>query len=79
MILEVLWIFVVLIEVVDGALLTRPHEDFMIGVSEMVSETTSKVPSAEYKDFASLGWRIRWHPESRAVYVRVSNGSIDRV
>jgi hypothetical protein len=48
MVLEILWILVVLIEVVDDVLLTRPHEDFMIGVSEMVSETTSKVASAEY-------------------------------
>jgi hypothetical protein len=39
---------VVLIEVVDDVLLARPHEDFMIRVSEMVSETTSKVSSAEY-------------------------------
>jgi hypothetical protein len=47
MALEILRVFVVLIEVVDDALLTRPHGDFMIRVSEMVSETTSKVPSAE--------------------------------
>jgi len=55
-VLEIMWVFVVLIEIVDDAPLTRPHKNFVIRVSEVVSETTSKVSSAEYEDFALWGW-----------------------
>jgi hypothetical protein len=48
MVLEILWVFVVLIEELDNALLTRPHENFMFRISEMVRETRSKVTSAEH-------------------------------
>ena len=48
MVLEILWIFVVLIEIVDDALLTRPHKNFMVGISEVVRETGSKVSCAEH-------------------------------
>ena len=56
MILEILWVFVVFIEIVDNALHTGPHEDFMLRVSEVVRETRSKVPCAEYENFTSWGW-----------------------
>jgi hypothetical protein len=56
MILKILRIFMVLIEVVDDGLLTRPHENFVLRISEVVSETASEVSSAEYEDFASGGW-----------------------
>jgi hypothetical protein len=48
MTLEILWIFVMLIEILDDALLTRPHKDFMIRISEVVRETRPKVSCAEY-------------------------------
>jgi hypothetical protein len=48
MVLEILWIFVVLIEIVNDALLTRPHKNFMVGIPEVVRETGSKVSCAEY-------------------------------
>ena len=48
MALEVLWIFVVFIEIVYDALLTGPHEDFMFRISEVIRETGSKVSCAEY-------------------------------
>jgi len=52
MVLEIMWVFVVLIEILDDALFTRPHKDFMIRVSEMVRKTASKVSSAENKNLA---------------------------
>ncbi len=48
MILEIPRVFVVLIEILDDALLTGPHKDFMFGVSEMVRKTRPKVSCAEY-------------------------------
>jgi hypothetical protein len=79
MILEIMWVFVVLIEVLDNALLTRPHEDFMIRISEVVRETTAKVSRAKYENFAFRRWRTGRHRGSAAVYVGMSNGSIDEV
>jgi hypothetical protein len=52
---EILWVFVVLVEIFDDSPLTRPHENFVIRVTEVVSETTSKVSSAEYEDFGLRG------------------------
>ena len=48
MVLEILWVFVVFIEIVDDALHTGPHKDFMFRISEVVRETRSKVACAEY-------------------------------
>jgi hypothetical protein len=48
MVLEILRVFVVFIEIVDDALLTGPHKDFMFRISEVVRETRSKVSCAEY-------------------------------
>ena len=44
--LEILWVFVVFIEIVDDAFLTGPHKDFVIRISEVVRETRSKVSCA---------------------------------
>jgi hypothetical protein len=55
-VLEVMWVFVVLIEIVDDAPLTRPHKNCVIRVSEVVSETTSEVSSAEYENFTLWRW-----------------------
>jgi hypothetical protein len=48
MALEILWVFVVLIEILDETLFTRPHKDFMFRISEVVRETGSKISCAEY-------------------------------
>jgi len=48
MVLEILWVFVVFIEMVYDALLTGPHKDFMFRISEVVRETGSKVSCTEY-------------------------------
>lgn len=56
MILEVVWVFVMLIEKLDDALLTRPHEDLVLRVSEVVRETTSKIARTKHKDFVFGGW-----------------------
>ena len=55
-VLEIMWVFVVLVEIVDDAPLTRPHKNFVIRVPEVVSETTSKVSGTEYEDFAFWRW-----------------------
>jgi hypothetical protein len=48
MALEILWVFVVFIEIVNDALFTGPHKNFVIRISEVVRETRSKVSCAEY-------------------------------
>ena len=48
MVLEILWVLVVFVEIVDDALLTGPHKDFVFRISEVVRETRSKVSCAEY-------------------------------
>jgi len=51
MVLQVAWVFVVFIEVLNQALLTRPHKDLVLRVSEMVGETTPEVARTEDKNF----------------------------
>jgi hypothetical protein len=56
MVLEILWVFVVFVEIVDDTFLTGPHKDFVFRISEMVRETRSKVSCAEYQNFTFWGW-----------------------
>lgn len=48
MLLEIMRVFVMLIEILDDALLTRPHKDFMIRISEVIRETGSKVSCTQH-------------------------------
>jgi hypothetical protein len=48
MVLKILWVFVVLIEILNDALHTRPHKDFMVRISKVVRETGPKISCAEY-------------------------------
>jgi hypothetical protein len=48
MVLEIMRIFVMFIEILDDALLARPHKDFMLRISEVIRETRSKVSCAKH-------------------------------
>ena len=52
MILEVEWISVVLVEVRDYPLFTRPHVYVVFGVPEMISQTASKVSGSKDENSA---------------------------
>ena len=56
MVLEILWVFVVFIEIVYDAFLAGPHKDFMFRISEVVRETRSEVSCGEYENFTFRGW-----------------------